>query len=251
MKKTRNFLIILFIAVFLNACAYTETYLPTVPSPSDIRQNTILPTISSVDTDKYDNVEKQQYVANAGKINIFYPQLINMQDTEYQKIINDSLYVYAINEYFNKWDINNLYLKIDYTIHYLDSDFVSIEFYGEGHTNGSRINYIQYGVNLDLRVIDSVYYFHRMEISEITQIQSVYSAISNGDFQYLGVLDENALSLSGNDIASTFLVLSANEYNALNSFVFDETGIILFIDDRYPHSLKIEYGLIDNTLILK
>jgi len=159
--------------------------------------------------------------------------------------------VYALDEYFEKWDINNLYLKINYTIHYLDRDFISVEFYGEGDADGSRKNYIQYGVNLDLRVADPLHCFHRLEISEVVQIQSVYNAISDGNFQYLGVLDESTLSLSDNDIASTLQILLANEDNALNCFTFDKEGMFLFIDDRYPHRLKIDHSLIDDNLISK
>ncbi|WP_349944239.1 hypothetical protein ABFV83_12425 [Lacrimispora sp. BS-2] len=239
------YLFFAFLAVFsISSC---KSVIPPTVSQTALVENTEY-------QDEYIKLEKCKYVANEGKIQIYYPQLRGLNDSSYEKIVNDALYIYALNDYFDNWTISNLSLQVDYSIHYMDKNYISIEFTGKGDTDGSRVSYVQYGVNLDLHQIDYLPNLYRIGISDIVDIQSLYDAISNGSYKYIGIIEDESDTYSGEDFAQMFQTsLKNQQYNnkELTNFFFDEDGIILLIDDRYPHKLKVAFNSIKSNLGLE
>jgi len=175
---------------------------------------------------------------NNGDVQIFYPQLTGFKDSDFEKNVNDYLYSCAVTEELDKWEQGTLCLNIDYYIHYADENYISVEFKGEGNVFGSRLSYVQYGVNLDFDKNPSL----RMEISEIIDLQDAYNAIENEVYEYLGVTEKEKLGCTSEEFTeSTKRLLESNsDSDTFNIFAFDDENVFLFIDARYPYKIKIK-----------
>lgn len=187
-------------------------------------------------------------------ININYPQIEKMLDSNKQKKINEIIRNEAlnvINDY--KEDIDNLDLKLDYEISFKGSDIISIKYLGDAYVKGAAhpTNIIR-TTNINIDNISS------LKLSDVVKINDSfvkkfkggkYKAWStNLNLETAGELKNIVGSLDNQALIEQFKEKTAKFY-----FTKDSLGVSVEI----PHAVgdhmdfEIGNGNLDSLLLIK